>query len=311
MRLFKKAEQQVEHKQENLLYPILHVTESLKGYQKDILEKEVASLQELDMVNRSFHHVLGESENFKERLKDFGQTFSSINEVSDQFISVKDDIQQSVIQAENEVDNLKNSSMQVEAHFGEMESTFADFENALKKIKESTKQIETIAEQTNILALNASIEAARAGEFGKGFAVVAGEVKNLADEIKALVSAVDESVRDVEIGKEKLNEKINRSQNALQESISKVNQTSEMFDNISRSAESATTVQSQISDAIGQSQTQLETLCNHFDDTSRQYQEVLEHIDHASSLGTTKSAMFEDVDNMLCQIPPILQDFTA
>lgn len=311
MRLFKKAEKPNEKKQEDLLYPILHVAESLKGYEKDIVEKEVASLQELDMVNRSFHHVLGESENFKEKLRDFGQTFLAINEVSDQFITVKDDIRQSVIQAENEVENLKNSSMQVEAHFGEMESTFGDFENALKKIKDSTKQIETIAEQTNILALNASIEAARAGEFGKGFSVVAGEVKNLADEIKALVSAVDESVRDVELGKEKLSENISRSQNALQESIAKVNQTSEMFDNISHSAESATAVQSQISDAIGQSQSQLDQLCNHFDDTSRQYQEVLQHIDHASSLGTTKSAMFEDVDNMLSQIPPLVQEQKA
>ena len=42
-----------------------------------------------------------------------------------------------------------------------------------------------------MLALNASIEAARAGEQGRGFAVVANEVKNLAEEIKTLVSTVE------------------------------------------------------------------------------------------------------------------------
>ena len=37
-----------------------------------------------------------------------------------------------------------------------------------------------------------------------------------------------------------------------------------------------------------------------------QYQEVLKHISKATYLGTTKSAMFEDIDNMMSQIPPII-----
>ena len=52
----------------------------------------------------------------------------------------------------------------------------------------------------------------------------------------------------------------------------------------------------------------MQTLCQFFDDIKLQYQEVVKHIKRASSLGTTKSAMFEDIDNMLSQIPPIIQD---
>ena len=37
----------------------------------------------------------------------------------------------------------------------------------------------------------------------------------------------------------------------------------------------------------------------------------MKHIQKASSLGTTKSSMFEDVDNMLSQVPAIIQDANA
>ena len=40
-----------------------------------------------------------------------------------------------------------------------------------------------------------------------------------------------------------------------------------------------------------------------------QYQEVMGHINQAGRLGTTKSTMYEDIDNMLSQIPPIVKDY--
>ena len=307
MRLFKK-EAKVQQQKKESLYPVLHVVDSLKGYLKEVVQKEVDSLQELSRVNTSFQHVLGETESFKGKLQDFGQTFSNINETSSQFMTVRDEINESVKQAEGEVEELKNSSLQVETHFEEMESTFRDFENAIKKIRESTKKIETIAEQTNILALNASIEAARAGEFGKGFAVVAGEVKNLADEIKGLVSDVGDGILEVEQGTNNLNSNIQASSQALMQSVEKVDQTYETFDRISQSAESAKVVQSEISDAIVGSQAALDGLCGYFDEATKQYEDVLRHIEHANRLGTTKSAMFEDVDNMLSQVPPIIKE---
>ena len=48
-----------------------------------------------------------------------------------------------------------------------------------------------------------------------------------------------------------------------------------------------------------------------FDQIKEQYQEVLKHIESASRLGTTKSAMFEDMDNMIAQIPPLVRDLES
>lgn len=283
--------------------------ESLKGYHTELVQKEVNSLQELSVVSKSFGKVLHESENFQEKLQDFGNTFSSISQVSGQFTEVKSEIAESVNQAQNGVEELKNSSREVESHFGEMENTFEDFMEAVKNIKKCTSKIVTIADQTNMLALNATIEAARAGEQGKGFAVVAVEVKALADEIKKLVAEVNTSIGDVEQGTDKLNESISTSQQALEASIDKVNDTYEMFDKITQAAEGAETVQEEISGVIDQSSSSLQSLCGFFDQTREHYQQVMEHINYASKLGTTKSAMFEDIDLMMSQIPPIIEEY--
>ena len=82
-----------------------------------------------------------------------------------------------------------------------------------------------------------------------------------------------------------------------------------MFDKITEAAEGATTVQTEIASVIDNSKIALQSVNTFFDKTKEQYQEVMNHINYASKLGTTKSAMFEDVDNMLSQIPPMLEEY--
>ena len=167
MKLRKKSQQESKS-----LYPVLYVMESLKDYHRILVQGEVESLHELSLVSKSFEDVLEDSEGFRGTLEEFEQNFSNINAVSSQFAEVKENITQSVDQAQNEVEELRNSSITVDSYFGEMQSTFEDFELSLKEIKKCMGKIVSIADQTNILSMNASIEAARSGEQGKGFAVV-------------------------------------------------------------------------------------------------------------------------------------------
>ena len=136
--------------------------------------------------------------------------------------------------------------------------------------------------------------------------MVAVEVKKLADEIKSLTGEVDSGIQDVEQGTDHLNSSIATSQQALEDSLDNVDETYQKFDEIIRSAEGADTVHSEIVKVIGSSQDDLQLLYRFFDKMKEQYQEVMGHINQAGRLGTTKSTMYEDIDNMLSQIPPIL-----
>ena len=298
---------QVWHNEKSL-YPILHVVGSLKEYQKELARKEVESLSELSMVGTSFSGVLAETDQFQERLQDFGQSFNSINDAAGRFAQVREDITRTISEAQNMVEELKGVSAEVQASYNAMESTFDHLQTAVKEIQHCMGRIGSIADETNILAINASIEAARAGEQGKGFAVVAEKVRELAREIKELTDDVDTGVRAVETGAVQLNESIQTSQQTLGAGFSIVSGTSESFQQITEAAEGASSVQAEISGVIEESQRGLQVICQFFDGIKSRYQEVVKHIERANNLGTTKSAMFEDVDNMLSQIAPIIRD---
>lgn len=290
------------------LYPVVHIANSLNEYKKELILKEVESLNELRGIRLSFQKVLKEDMALKEKLDTFNDVFTLVDNAAGQFAVVKDGITDKVGEVQQQVNGLKASSGQVQDCFSEIQDTFASFQEAIEDIKRIMKQIVKIADQTNILALNAAIEAAKAGEHGKGFAVVAGEVKSLADEIKGLAGMVDTGLDSVENGTGKMNESITASNRAMTHSMENVDRTYHMFDEIIKAAGSAEVVQKQIKNTVYSSQERLREFKQLFADTEAQYNEVVEHIDRASELNTTKSSMFEDMDNMLAQIIPIIDE---
>lgn len=311
--LFGKKEKRASSsaQEKKSLYPVIHVANSLKSYQKELVQKEVASLWELNMVGTSFSSVLKETDRFQTKLQDLEQSFSNINQTAEQFIQVRSEIAQTVERAQNQIVELGNTSAQVQQSYNAMAETFSQLQAAVKEIQQCMGKIVSIADQTNILAINASIEAARAGEAGKGFAVVAAQVKQLAEEIKVLSSEVNTGVTDVEDRAGQLNSSILASQETLGQNAGIVTQTDESFRQITAAAEGAVSVQTEISGVIQSSQQELESIRSFFSQIKDKYQEVVKHIDSASRLGTTKSAMFEDMDNMLAQIPPMVQDLES
>lgn len=295
-------------REEKSLYPVLHIMGSLKDYQQEMVKKEVDSLWELDQVGAAFAGVLEGGEQFQAQLGDLDSSFANVIETAEQFSQVRGEIGQAVAGARGQMEALGQTSAKVQQAFETMADTFSQLEQSIRGIQQSLSKIVAIVDQTNLLAINASIEAARAGAAGRSFAVVAAQVKTLAGEMRDLAGEVNGGVSEVERRANELSESITASQQTLGQGVSIVNETEGSFERITEAAEGAVTVQTGIVGVIGQSQQELQLLRQFFGQIEEQYQEVVRHINSVKRLGTTKSAMFEDVDNMLSQIAPIIKE---
>lgn len=199
----KKENTEVIEKEAPDVHPFVHVADSLRGYQRKLVVNEVESLDELQKIQKAFDIVIEENQELREHMRAFQEIFGTVGEAAGRFQDVKGEIAASVENAQNQVNTLRDGSMEIRDSFEEIKSMFSNFEVSVKQIQDCMSQIISVANQTNMLALNASIEAARAGEAGKGFAVVADQIRNLAEQSaksavdsKALIEAAIHEVGD-------------------------------------------------------------------------------------------------------------------
>lgn len=287
---------------------LIYIADSIKTFQKELVHNEVTALTEIHDMGEAVENVIESNTQLRSEMDAFNEMFAAVNESAGKFEDVKVNILNSVQNAQNKVSELKDSSNEVRATFDEMTQSYENFKNAVDQISDYMKKIIGIATQTNLLALNASIEAARAGAAGKGFAVVATEVRELADEIKVMISQVNASIDAAGQESERLSENIQNSIAAMDRSIQEVEETNATFDEIIESANGANAVQQEIADTADAASDELGRIGNSFTDINNKYDALVSQLERVNALGTTKSSVFEHIDNLTSQIEPIVRD---
>lgn len=208
------------------------------------------------------------------------------------------------------LDELVGISEVTRAQILDMYDQAAKTNESAQKIKDAANLINDIADQTDLLALNASIEAARAGEQGRGFAVVAEQVRELADEIKNLIQVISERIKNVEDGTGELSRSLRESEQILDENTENVNSAHDIFEEIKGKADAVGQVQNNIADAIQDSTKEVEKISDFVVLSRTYYDKVLSCIEDIEKSDNIKTAVFDDIRNMLLQVEPLAKDIS-
>ncbi len=195
------------------------------------------------------------------------ETAASMNEMASAIKESAEGVSQSTSMVSEAKESLIKAGIIVEDSVNKMNDVY----ESSTKIIDITKLIEDIAFQTNILALNASVEAARAGDQGKGFAVVASEVRNLAQNTQESVKNITALINDS-------TDKIHLAAKSVQES-------KEIFDDISAKMDSASNIMERINIAAQEQQKgieQVNTAINNMDSSVQKNASLVEEATAAS-----------------------------
>ncbi len=294
-----------------MLMTILTIVYLIQYYMsKSWVEKSISSIvyKQINLTSdktTSILNLINKQKNIANKhlteTDNYATTVESMKNISQQtrdiLKTLTDKAQSTLIYSDKEKDALTTTSDKIFNLKQKMQivaEMILDLTNTLQQVKNSLAVVEDITEQTNMLALNASVEAARAGEHGKGFAIVASEIRKLSEESKEATNKIANMLTNIQnsastsvLATEESNKEVDVVIKASKETLSTLNEISQLVNEISKPIEQINSYadsQSNHSAQIYSSLNEISTWLNTFLDT---VDESVEEINSLNSMSTT------------------------
>lgn len=279
-------------------YPLEYALGSAYKVVDELAEDVFLTTQKMRYANDQLSGLQNDMVSLQGEINALDNGFCDITTAADRFSDVEAEIDQSVMEAQRQMDQPKQDSNALQENFRNMTQTFDMLQGALDKIRNSLTGIGEVADQTDLLALNASIEAARAGEQGKGFAVVAEEVGKLAKLSQDMVEGIHANIMEVERQSNELNKFIQASDEAMLCNIKSMEKTSRYFDDVKRSVSGTVEVRDAIEGAVERNRASVKTVQDSLGATAGVYGDIIDRMDIDDS---KKGVLIEAFQNIIEQ----------
>jgi methyl-accepting chemotaxis protein len=288
------------------LLPLSEVGRFAIEQKNKLQNEEKVTIDGVEKIQDSFKVVEDKYEGISTSVEEFKSEFDNVRTVTEHLDEIIQKLKDTADESHAGMEHVDESSRSVADTIDEMQGVFDEFQKSLDDIREKVAQINSVANQTNLLALNASIEAARAGEAGRGFAVVATQVNELSQEIKEMVVAIDESMEDLELKNQNLRDSLGNTKGAIDESHENIESTQGVISSIKDVADEVAGESDKMTHVFQNCDTAIDSITGNILDSKQYFTAVDDDIADIKVKITQKGFMFEDMNNVLSQIKPLI-----
>lgn len=291
------------------LKSILDAIKFLERKQEAITKEDIQAMRDMNAIEMVVDDLKEESTVITDDISQLNEQFADILTVNEELQSIADTIVGTSENGNQKMSMLISEIAHIKDSVDEIRDVLDNFELAFNAIGQTANNIASIASQTNLLALNASIEAARAGEAGRGFAVVADEINALSAQTKQLVDEINGTMSNVK-DKEGILLECFKSMNELVDS--NVDGAKDTQSAISDFNAIAQEVRDRTGKTVAHAQSAQKT-AEHIQGEMEKEQGIYLNLNKTvydlKMQLSRKSVLFEDVKNVLCQIPYICGEY--
>lgn len=278
---------------------------------KDINREEEQTLKDMADIEEVAKQLQDKSTTIMGNVNQFGEQFHDIIAVNEELQNVADTIVETSTNGNEKMTFLIDEISKIKDSIQDIHAVLDEFLVAFEEIRDTTESITQIASQTNLLALNASIEAARAGDAGRGFAVVADEINSLASNTKILVGQINGTMAKVESRENKLLESFDSMNLLVDSNVECAKDTQNAITNFNKIAHDVKEKTERTVQNVFHAQKETETIQTEISHEKSMYAGLDETLFKLKKQLSRKSVLFEDINNILGQLPYICEEYNG